>query len=294
MRNALYIGLVCVLFFGTTSAQTTHYLIVTHEDFKNAIQPLAEWKHKKGVPTNVVSVPSEIREIIYKEWKNSGEELEYVLLVGDLSRIPVGQDYPPCRSDNYYANMKGYFKAELSVGRFPCTNAIECSTMVSKTFAYERTPFLDDTLWFKWSTIVIRFDHEGDTTGYYVGDFYYIRDTCMVPMGFIVDSLFYREGYGWHNQEPDSARQVIEDLNEGRSYLVYRGHSEGDWYEPFGGIPDSFSLNNGAKLPLVFAGTCTTLLYNTTVGEKWLRIGTPQNLRGALAYIGNSTTGSSI
>ncbi len=149
-------------------------------------------------------------------------------------------------------------------------------------------------MWFIKSTIVIRFDHAGDTTGYYVKDLRYIRDTCMIPAGFVVDSLFNRAGQGWHNQGPDSARHVIDALNDGRVFLVYRGNSAGDWYSPFNGIPDSARLTNGAKLPIVFGGCCTSVLQSSSVGERWLRAGSPDILKGAVGYIGNTREGKAF
>lgn len=294
--------IVLVIFGSLFGQEGAEYLIITHDDFAQTINSLAEWKYMKGLQTKVVKLseigedPSneDIRNFIITTYNTWDPQPEYVLLVGDIEFLPVGQTFPPCRSDNYYANMEGDFKAELSVGRFPCQSAHECSTMLNKTTAYERTPWLEDTLWFKKSTIVIRFDDAGDTVGYYVDDLRYIRDTCMIPAGFSVDSLFWRAGSSWHYQGPDSAHDVIDVLNDGRGFLVYRGESAHDWYAPFNGIPESLSLVNGSKLPIVFAGACISVLTNISVGEKWLRAGTPDTLRGAVAYIGNSVVGSSF
>jgi len=288
-----------VIFGSLFGQEGAEYLIITHNDFAQTINSLAEWKYMKGLQTKVVKLseigedPSndDIRNFIITAYNTWDPQPEYVLVVGDTGFLPVGQS-SPCRSDNHYANMQGDFKAELSVGRFPCQTARECSTMVNKILAYERTPWLEDTLWFKKSTIVIRFDDAGDTTGYYVGDFYYIRDTCMIPDGFSVDSLFWRAGSSWHYQGPDSALCVIEALNNGRGFLVYRGHSVNDWLQPFGGIPESPSLVNGSKLPIIFAGACTSVLTGSSVGEKWLRAGTPDTPKGAVGYIGNTRIGS--
>ncbi len=300
MRKIWAFCIILVIFGSLFGQEGAEYLIITHNNFAQTINSLTEWKYMKGVQTKVVKLseigedPSneDIRNFIITAYNTWDPQPEYVLLVGDIGFLPVGQS-SPCRSDNYYANMEGDFKAELSVGRFPCQTACECSTMANKIMAYERTPWLEDTMWFKKSTIVIRFDDLGDTLGYYVQDLRYIRDTCMIPAGFNVDSLFNRAGQGWHNQGPDSARHVINVLNNGRGFLVYRGESAHDWYSPFNGIPDSVRLSNGSKLPIIFAGACTSVLTGSSVGEKWLSAGTPDMLKGAVAYIGNSQAGSS-
>jgi hypothetical protein len=302
-KRKLLVTLALLIWAGAIFAEGARYLIITHDDFFNAIQPLAEWKNKKGVLTKVIklseiSSPNNegIHDYIQQAYNTWIPRPEYILLVGSRSLLPYGQT-SPCNSDNYYANMTDDFKAELSVGRFPCTTAIQCPVMVNKTLVYERTPWMSDTQWFRKSTFIIRFDTPYDTVGNFVNDLRFIRDTCMVPDGFSVDSLFYRPFYGadsgWHNQGPDSARHVINNLNEGRIFLVYRGESILDWDRPFQGIPNSDLLNNGAKLPVILAGCCFSLfpgiseIDTLTTGEKWLRAGTPQNLKGAVAYIGN-------
>ena len=289
-KTFLVITLSLLIGIGTIFAEGSRYLIITHDDFYSAIQPLKEWKHKKGITTKVVSVPSGITPAAIRDTIRKYQP-EYVLLVGDTSRLPVGQT-SPCISDNYYADTIGDYKAELAVGRFSCRTADECKTMVSKTLGYERNPFISDTLWYKKGTVAVRFDNEADTLGYYVSDMRFAT-TCMRDYaGFVVDSLFYRADSGWHNQGPDSARHIVNAINNGRSFLLFRGFGASDsqyhnWKKPMNVKPES--TNNGFKLPIIFGGCCQTVFTpgDSGVGEAWLRVGTDTNPKGAVAYIGN-------
>ena len=53
-KYLLFLLVLCI----TAHAQElgARYLIVTHDNFYNAIQPLAEWKHRKGMRTKAVKL----------------------------------------------------------------------------------------------------------------------------------------------------------------------------------------------------------------------------------------------
>jgi hypothetical protein len=89
------------------------YLIITTDEFAPAFQRLADWKTKKGVWTEIVTVewidlnitlpgddPAKIRECI-KDYKTQyGNDFEYVLLGGD-------PDYVPCRYAHVFFTYEG-------------------------------------------------------------------------------------------------------------------------------------------------------------------------------------------
>ncbi len=105
-------------------------LIIVHDDFFQAISPLAEHKNRTGMPAHTIKLsqivkdiadvsqhPWAIKQVIAQGHKNQG--VYYVMLVGDTFRIPLrhrfvrqpngGSDsgldgtYNP--TDNYYANL---------------------------------------------------------------------------------------------------------------------------------------------------------------------------------------------
>ena len=74
MKKYLLLFLVCAIGFGQEVG--ARYLIVTHDDFYDAVLPLAEWKHKKGMKTKVVklsdigSTSSQIRTYVQNAYDN--------------------------------------------------------------------------------------------------------------------------------------------------------------------------------------------------------------------------------
>lgn len=152
---------VAVLMFGVFAslmAQGAEYLIITHDDFAQAIQSLAEWKYMKGIPTKVVKLSeigpnpdtAAIRNYIVNAYNTWDPRPEYVLLVGDNGKIPCFRCYGGIAcSDNDYANLVGDYRAEIVVGRFSVANGAQCNTLIAKTLGYERTPLMQDPSWFK-------------------------------------------------------------------------------------------------------------------------------------------------
>lgn len=291
--------LLVVLAAQMVLADGAQYLIITHDNFNSAIQPLAEWRQKKGTPTRVTKLSEispqtrdGIRNYIINAYNTWLPRPEFILLVGDTYRIPVGQT-SPVKSDNYYATVDAHFKAELVVGRFPCRTEAECQTMVAKTLGYERSPMMSDTAWYRKGLVAVRFDNAGDTLGYYVRDLRYYTNLLRDSAGYVVDSLFWRDNKGWHGQGPDSVRHIINAVNDGRGHLLFRGFGTDDgtyhgWNIPMNVKPENTS--NGFRLPIVYGGCCQTVFApgGRGVGEAWVRAGTATTPKGAVAYLGNS------
>lgn len=139
------------------------YLIITHDDFYDAIAPLAEWKHKKGISTKVVKLSNispqtsdGIKEFIRDAYTTWEPAPVYILLVGDVDKIPTNYKTPhPSRlhrnanigTDLYYATMDGGKKGEfpdyspdLFVGRLCVKTAEEVEIIVNKILNYEKNP----------------------------------------------------------------------------------------------------------------------------------------------------------
>jgi hypothetical protein len=282
--------LIALVIFCTTSfAQETgaRYLIITHDNYYNYIQPLAQWKHKKGMRTKVVklsqigSSASQIKTYITTAYNNWQIPPEFLLLVGAPNYLPfpyVSGTY----SDNYYTNVQGDLYNEILSGRLTVHNATEAQTVVNKILCYERTPDIEDPLWFKKACLIVNMDYDPHDDSIYWSDLHHAAG-LMVDNGFVeIDSL--SDMYG-HN-----TTSVINAVNNGRSIVMYRGVGFNNWSYPFGVNPDQ--TQNGAKLPIVLSTTCRTIGTGSTpaVAEKWLLTGTPTMPRGASGYFATTTT----
>ncbi len=285
--------LILLLATGPILAQEgARYLIITTDALAPAIQPLAEWKHASGMKCKVTTLSeiggsdtTAIKNYIRNAYNNWPIRPEYVLLVGfppalpsRYYRIQQGWSY---YSDHFYGDINNDLYMEIPVGRFPARSARQCSVMVAKTLAYEKTPDLTDTLWMRRLTTVVRENYDSDDTIYWndVRLFARLADSN----NFVnCDSLSRARGH--------TSTDVMNSVNNGTAFVLYRGTAVNYWYEPFNNINPG-ATNNGKKLPIILSITCQTLTLapnESMVCEAWMRAGTVANLRGAVAVVGNT------
>jgi hypothetical protein len=263
------------------------YLVITHTDFTQHLVNLVEWYKKKGINTRVISksvfTDDEIKDSITAEYnRNSPHVLKWVLLVGDIDRIPPHLQGQTIALESWYGDLSGDdWYMEVGIGRFSVANAIQLENVIEKTLKYERTPLLGD-----WLTKSVLVAHKQDypnkysacKRGIYMHTYPYYR--------FTMDTLM-----GYFNNIDNS--DVAEAINEGRNVVNYRGHgSTQTWDEWSTGtyrtwaISDINNLNNGDMTPIVFniACDCHTITADC-LGEAWIR----KYPGGAVASYGAST-----
>jgi hypothetical protein len=156
---------------GSVLAQTQlrdpEHLIITTTKYKEPADRLAEWKTRKGVPSEVIRVTAtdpdpvlranarreQVKSIIRDAYENGNPPPTYVLLLGDVEDIPTNYDtglfmptmYIPgenhVASDQSYFNMDehGYIP-EMIHGRISVDTAEQAWVIVNKIIAYESQP----------------------------------------------------------------------------------------------------------------------------------------------------------
>lgn len=263
------------------------YLIITHDDFYNDVLPLAQWKHKKGLPTKVAklsetgSTSAQIRTYILNAYNNWSIKPKYLLLVGAPNYLPLPQ-VSGTYSDNYYTNMNGDIYNEILSGRLTVHSTTECQTVVNKILAYERTPEVGtDSTWFRDACLVIRQDGEYESDSIYWDDINFGAGT-MLSAGFRqIDTLC--------NYWGDGSADILNSVNSGCGFVMYRGQGVGNWWSPFDVNPDQSA--NGNRPPIVLSYTCRTIGTGSTpaTAERWLLTGLPSSLRGAAGYFATTT-----
>lgn len=263
------------------------YLIITHDDYSQALQPLAQWKTQKGLKTMIVPLSligndsTEIRNYILNAYNTWTITPEYVLLVGNPDQLPFPRyDYSGNigNTDNYYADMTGDFHNEIIPGRFYVFDTLEVQTIVSKVLSYDKAPSAQSRLWLKKGTTIVNEDQDPlPADSVYYADARYMH-VLMNNAGFShIDSFSEYAGH-------DSA-DVIAAINEGRSYIMYRGVAWSIWDWPFWGIYPAL-MHNGQKLPIVISATCQTV---QGIGYEWLNAGTPEEPKGTVGFFGTTT-----
>jgi len=292
--------LFILAFFTVISAQETgaRYLIITHDDFYDAIQPLAQWKHRMGLRTKVVklsqigSSTSAIKGYVENAYDTWSIQPEFLLLVGSPYHIPFYAFSYNCYSDNYYTNMDADIYNEILSGRLTVHNPTEAQTVVNKILLYEKTPDLTDSLWFINACLIVNEDYYtyppppyGDDSIYW-SDIRYAKSYMLANGYNTIDTLSKLLGNNYST--------VINRVNQGRAFVLYRGCGTNNWSAPF--AVDANQTQNGNKLPIVLSITCGTLGtgYTSAAAEKWLLTGTPTLPRGGAGYFATTTSGSGI
>jgi len=265
------------------------YLIVTSPAFEAGVQPLAQWKREKGFHVNVVTTAAigesrdMIKAYISRQYQEAAVPPEYVLLVGDVEFVPTF-DYQSVPSDHPYTLLEGDdFFPELQVGRLSVSTVAELQTVVAKVLRHEKNPYRADESWIT-RGLTVATNSNAPTC---VDTERWVANR-MREMGFdeVVEAMYT----GRPPYPPET--QIADAINQGVSLVSYRGWAQAEngwgWRVPF--VSDNVRvLNNTHTQPVVMSFVCQTGKYDVPAcfGEYWLRIGTPEAPRGAVAFIGN-------
>lgn len=276
------------------------YLIICPDEYADIMQEFVLWKNQKGVKTDLVKFSqiganSTDESIIYDyvlSQYESEDPPEYLLLVGDETKLPVHYVFTPDPvtmfstesfpgyyiNDNYYACLEGndYFP-DLCAGRFVVNNTTNLLKIVRKIVGYEKTPNMLNTDWYR-QGLACADDSEPTmrTTKLLV------RDIMLNGGGEFtsVDTVF----------GSNSVNFFINQANSGKSIINYRGTG---WSQGWYGIgifsQNINNLTNAYKLSVVTGIGCGVAKFDdgaACFGEAWMNAGTVNNQTGAVAFIG--------
>lgn len=279
----------------------SNMLIITHSSLNNYLyepNDFIQWKNAKGISTEVVFLDEtgftsiDIKNYIlnaYNTWENPPD---YILLVGDVdSPYTLPSFYISSANDVTdlpYTLLEGddYFP-EMLIGRLSVDSPVELMTMVDKILTYEKTPYMDDTSWFK-SALLLAGNYASSPP---------IPITPVEVTKWLRDKML---NYGYTNiveiyYPPNHYAQteIVAAIYDGVGFVTYRGWGDAHgWHYPHFKREDIDDLNNGPQLPVITSIVCNTGDFANSVdpcfGEQWLRIGFPNYPRGAVAFVGPS------
>ena len=284
------------------------YVVVTGPQYVGALQPLVDWKTRKGWPVVVATTDETgntndgIRawlQAAYDDWEVPPE---HVLLVGDVDAVPTWNISGNVTDLPYQLLDGDDWLPDLMLGRFSVSNQSECQAMVAKTVAYERDPDDDDDGWFTRSVMVA--GQYASTTPMHTVRFCGeqlagLGFDPLVPVtpvqldgSYIVSPYIPREEIGIpQNMGPVAIKNAIDT---GCGFVVYRGWAYGTagWEPPHYTVDEIPSLANGAMTPIVMSFVCLNGDFSAAepcFGEVFTRTGgaTPDAFKGAVAFIGN-------
>ncbi len=231
------------------------YLILADPDLINAtsLTNLVTYHTNQGYTVELKDV-SEIGSSAnaikdYIESLYESNELDYVLLVGDISVIPQKERaYSKYDSDSWYSWLDGNdCVGDIGLGRLPASDKSELDMMISKTLNFHN--FVERGEWRRKSILIAHRENYPNK--------YTACSETIYKHDYKLDVPKLDRKYGG-----ESARNsdVTEAINEGRIVVNYRGHgSKTAWT---GWCGSSYSkthvsdLKNGKKTPVVFSVCC--------------------------------------
>ncbi len=267
-------------------------LIVSYSSFLETMQPLVDWKLKKGIPTELIDVAdiggtSGAIEAFVEDYYNT-HGLTFLLLVGDIAQIP-SPSVGGSASDVSYGCISGNdYYPEIIVGRFSGSIPSHIETQVSRSIEYERNP-TDALEWYD-NALGIASNQGPGLNGFSDDEFNdFLWETVL--SGFTYDS--YQGIY----DPSGTLTQGINAINAGVSIINYTGHgSINSWGN---GAPLSNSnvnsLTNSHLLPFVITVGCNVGEFQSTnecFTETWLRATHNGAPSGAISHFGSTISQS--
>jgi hypothetical protein len=277
----------------TPLLETGDMLIITYDDFHDAMLRFVEWKRQKGIPTSIVDISTigndstAIKNYI-RDAYNVNPDLAWVLLVGDAEQVatPMAWWFIDGRwwwaaTDPSYAKVDGDdYYPDVFVGRFSAQTVADVETQVSRTISYEKHP-QPSGYWYHKAMGIASDEGPGHHCEFDYEHMDIIRQDLLASTYTEVDQLY----------QPWLPLEISQPLNgEGRGIIDYAGHGTTvSWiYETQ--IPHVFeqylnlhvnALTNANELPFIFSVACLngnfTAPDTVCFAETWLRA---RNLSG--------------
>jgi hypothetical protein len=265
-------------------------VVITTEEYRQAVEPLVKWKNRKGIETSLFiyprdtgATPEDIKSFLKKKYY-SKNGLDYILIVGDAEDIPPARGYianaKGLPSDPVYTLLEGNDEyPDAAIGRFSVEDVNQARTVVNKNLWYERDPDPEGKWYHK-------------AMGIAADDRYFTPDPREIMDEICEKMLTYTFTEFTKIYDPDSTpSQLSEVVNRGVGWINAQQHG---YSYGWGGIKyqvsDVMQLKNSYKTPIVIASSCLTGNFEakTCFAEAWQRLGTPDKPRGSILFMGST------
>jgi hypothetical protein len=276
-------------------------LCIMPDEFVASFQIYADWKRQSGTDIHVTkfsdiganaSNPDIIKTHIADAYHNWDVPPTYVLIIGDDGVFPKKiVTYPDYSfpNEDFFVEIDGndYFP-EMMIGRFTNQGDYRMQVMINKFMLYEKTPYTTNTDWFKKGVVCANneFISQVETKRF-------TANLMLEAGGFTSVDTLMSDADPWGGGCTIDLSDVLNVLNNGRSYLNYRG--EGWYYGWYANCydfstSDVSNLNNDQKFTFVTSIGCGVAMFDAPggncFGEEWVEMGSLTSPRGGIAFIG--------
>jgi hypothetical protein len=242
-------------------------LIITTDAFHAEVEPLADWKMQKGIPTEIVDLStigynsSQVMSFVQTYYNNN--DLTFLLLVGDAEDLPTPYASGGSSDPSYSLLAGGDSYPDIFVGRFSGETPTQVATMVQRTIEYERDA--SPATWYHKGVGIASNQGPGDDGEYDNVHMDNIRADLLGYTYSEVDQIY----------DPSAnATMVANALNNGRSIINYTGHgSSTSWSSSGFSISHINTLVNDNMLPFIQSVACVNGQFEgrTCFAEAWMR-----------------------
>lgn len=266
------------------------YVIVADPMFRQALQPFAQWKTRRGfrviqaytndpqVGNTTTSIKAYLKNL-YTTATATDPAPTFILFVGDVDQVPSFQ----CKnhvSDLYYCEYTGDYLPEAFFGRFSANSVAELLPQLQKTLDYEQFN-IPDPSYLNQVVMVAGADATHALT-WSNGPLNYLSSYYFNSAHNILDNNYMQP-------EPKGAsysKHIIDNLSHGVAIAAYSAHGSPEgWSDPTFTKADIAGLQNTGKYGLVVANACQTAAFDVnSFGEEMLRA----DKKGAMGYIGTT------
>jgi hypothetical protein len=275
-------------------------LCIMPDMFVESFQVYADWNRQSGTDIHITKFtdinanannPDIIKNHILDAYNNWENPPTYVLIVGDDGVFPkkiVTYDYS-FPNEDFFVELEGndHFP-EAMIGRFTNQGDYRMQVMINKYMKYEKEPYVEETDWYKKGIVCSNNAYPSQ-----IETKRFAAERMLVDGGFTSVDTMMSDGNGWGSGCTYDVSDIMNAVNDGRSYLNYRGEGwTSGWSASCYGfdVSDVSSLNNGQKFTFVTSIGCGVAMFDgyggNCFGEEWIQLGTISEPRGGVAFIG--------
>lgn len=267
------------------------YVIISDRMFETQLQPLIDWKTKKGfsvveaytdqpeVGNTTTSIKAYIEDL-YNQGTPEDPAPSFVLFVGDIQQIPAWENGNG-ETDRLYCEYTNDLFPEIYYGRMSAQTTAQLQPQIDKTLQYEQytmpdPTYLDEVVMvagvdgshgYDWGNGQINYG----TINYFNPDHNIISHTYLYP------------------ESGSSSAQIIQNISDGVTFGNYTAHcSPSGWADPSFTISDIPTLQNENMYCLLIGNCCSSSEFaqNECFSEAILRAVD----KGCVGYIGASNS----
>jgi hypothetical protein len=267
------------------------YVIITHRDFADAVQPLIERRTQEGHNAATIVLDDVYDEFSYGEkspqairdflqWANTNWEFapRFVVLVGDATidprdyaglgdadfvptkQVPMTQIALESASDDWFVDFNDDGLPEIAIGRLPVRTPEHAQSMIAKIVGYGTGAVQS------WAQqVMLVADRNDDTSDF---EQYSRNLTSVLPSGYTAHEVF-RGTLG----DAVAHEALLDGVNEGRLIVNYSGHGSTRIWGSNGELLTNEGVadwQNTDRLPFVVAMNCLNGLFDSVWDEESL------------------------